>query len=350
MQGGDAFMDTQEALGLVKRYWQIEGAAHRLPSYIDGNFKIVTTTGNYVFKLAHSGAALSDLEIENAAMLHLANTCQDLLLPQVKPAIDGRHIVHHVTDDEAMHYLRLLTYIDGDMYANVASNKNIDQAKLQHSLGTAVGKLARGLNDFDHENADRFLAWNLSCLPFLADEISAIDDVALRELVARHFSYFNQHLPAWKNNLAMAVIHNDANDYNSIVDVDVDATGAAPVVKSIIDFGDICTSFRVADLAIASTYAMQYAHDDASVIDCITYVLLGYHQQNRLSEHEIEALCPFIMGRLCQSVLMANKAYRQNPDNDYILVSQQGVRRLMKQLDAMNFQEMNAHFFQALST
>jgi Ser/Thr protein kinase RdoA (MazF antagonist) len=83
----------EQALGLVEQHWQLRGSAKELPSYADRNFKIHTPQGNYVFKIANPNWSYADLDIENAALLHLAKTCPDLALPQVKISHSGQHIL-----------------------------------------------------------------------------------------------------------------------------------------------------------------------------------------------------------------------------------------------------------------
>ena len=88
----------------------------------------------------------------------------------------------------------------------------------------------------------------------------------------------------------MFVNHNDANDFNVIVDPQIHQT-----VCAIIDFGDTCSSFRIADVAITCTYAMQFEED---IADCMTKILRGYHQENPLQERGSQSLICFCDGAL----------------------------------------------------
>jgi Ser/Thr protein kinase RdoA (MazF antagonist) len=117
-------------------------------------------------------------------------------------------------------------------------------------------------------------------------------------------------------------------------------------VCSIIDFGDACHSFRIADLAITCTYAMQFEED---IVGAMIEILRGYHQENPLQINEVKALYAFVMGRLCQSILMANKAIRLNPSNTYILVSQQAVRRLIRSLNTLDSNAITQQFLHSLN-
>ena len=337
---------SEQALDLVKQHWQFEGSAKELPSYADRNFKIDTAHGKYVFKIANQNWSYDDLDIENAALLHLEKTCPDLALPKVKLATDNRHIIPLLTQQGEACHMRLLSFVEGEVYAHVATLNDIDQTKLQFSLGVAVAKLGRGLEDFQHPSADRYVDWSISNLPDLQNEIGSIADTDLRALVARHTAFYTTHERTWQQSLPMQVIHNDANDFNTIVASD--ATNPSAHVNAIIDFGDMCRSFRIVDLAIAMTYALQHVKDDEAVLACAMAILTGYQKTYPLTQAELEVLYHFIMARLCQSILMASKASRRLPDNEYIMISQKEVRRLIKQLDVMSYQAIQQCFLSVL--
>jgi Ser/Thr protein kinase RdoA (MazF antagonist) len=339
---------TQEqAQILVKQHWQLEGTIKELPSYADRNFKITTPTGNYVFKIANPNWSYADLDIENEALLHLAKTCSDLSLPQVMLTQDHKHIIPLTTENGDLCHMRLLSFVDGDVYANIVKREDIDQAYLQTSLGIAIGKLDHGLSDFTHASMDRYVDWSISNLPELQDEIAHIEDVQLRDLVAKHTRYFADNEAHWKATLPMSVIHNDANDFNVIVDSD--ANDPRPHVNAIIDFGDMCRHLRIVDLAITMVYAVQSIEDEQAVQDCLMAILSGYQRHNPLTADEIKVLFHIIMARLCQSILMATRAYRKNPENDYIMVSQVGVRRLIRQLEAMDYMQLQNQFLSVIT-
>ncbi|MFZ6798196.1 phosphotransferase [Undibacterium sp. Di24W] len=336
----------EQALALVEQHWHLSGTAKELPSYADRNFKIHTPQGNYVFKIANPNWSHADLDIENAALLHLAKTCPDLTLPQVMLTRSGQHILPLITGGGQECHMRLLSFVEGEIYANVAVREDLDQHYLQTSLGIAIGKLDRGLENFQHASMDRYVDWSISNLPELQDEIAYVTEDDLRELVRHHTHYFAKQEATWKKTLPMSVIHNDANDFNVIVAAT--AADPKPHVNAIIDFGDMCRHLRIVDLAITVVYALQHVEKDQAVIDCIRAILQGYQSQNPLSKQEIQALYHVIMARLCQSILMATRAYRRNPDNDYILVSQKGVRRLIRQLNAMDYPYLQHLFLSVL--
>lgn len=318
----------QAARALAATHWGVDGEVRCLPSYADLNFLIAGADGRYVLKIAHPDWPREALDLENQAMLALAAREPTLAWPPVRCMPDGAHLLRLRFAGE-MRYVRLLRFVEGRTYAEAIGDVPPPQRPALHrSLGEAVARLARGLAGFVHPAADRAHDWNLLQLPALLDEVAHIDDADLRGLVARHAQAFCARLPAWRASLPMQALHNDANDLNVIVATD--ASGATRVT-SVIDFGDMCTTFRIADLAIACTYAMQH---EADPVACARAVLAGYEAVLPLLPEERALLQTFVVARLCHSVLMATRAFRRHPDNDYILVSQQGVRALLRRLAA----------------
>lgn len=327
-------LSTSTALELVQQHWHLSGAISELPSYADRNFKIDTEQASYVFKVANPNWSYADLDIENEALLHLAKTCPELALPKIFLSEDGRHIIPlTLTNDQGEKlacHMRLLSFVDGEVYAEAAQKANTDLQTLEYSLGLAIAKLDRGLSDFTHPAMHREVDWSISMLPSLEDQIAYVDDDEIRSLVTHHTAYFTQHEQAWKQQLPLAIIHNDANDYNVIVAPDPHQAGHYHV-NAIIDFGDMCYHLRVVDLAITIVYALQHAESLERVQECIATILEAYQTTHRLNAEELRILPALIQARLSQSVLMATRAYRKNPENEYILISQKGVRRLLRQ-------------------
>lgn len=320
----------EDAAQLAARHWQIHGTIKPLPSYADQNFLIRSEAGAFVLKLANAGWSHADLDLENQAMMQLARTAPGYSWPRVQFAVDGRHILS-LDLAGAPRQLRLLSYVPGRTYADaIADVPPAQRAELQLSLGRAVSSLNRGLAGLRHAAAAREQEWNLLNLPALLDEIPHIADAALREIVQRRATAFCAALPLLAARLPQCVLHNDANDLNVIVD-------EGHRVSAVIDFGDMCTGLRLAELAIACTYAMQH-EDDA--VACARRLLAGYLEQGELLSEERERLHEFILARLCHSVLMATRAFRRQPDNPYILVSQAGVQALLRRLDTVSAEQL----------
>lgn len=315
---------TAEAI--ARQHWGLRARARALPSHSDRNFLLRGEDGaRFVLKLAHPSWSFADIDLENQAMLALAAREPALGCPRVHPARDGAYLLALPVAGETR-LVRLLDFVPGETYAEVIGTLGSRRrAALHDSLGRAVGRLTRGLAGFTHPAAAREHDWNLMRLSEALRELEHLADAELRALVRRHAEAFCPQIPAWRVSLPIQVLHNDANDRNVIVD----AAGDTPRVSAIIDFGDTCTSFRLADLAIACAYALQYEDDPLA---CARRIVAGYLAEQPLLRRELAALHAFILARLCQSILMATRAAREQPGNDFAFVSQAGVRRLLQRL------------------
>lgn len=310
---------TDQAIaGMVLREWGLAGALTPLPSYADANRRLHGTDGDCVVKLAHPDNDVSQLDLENRAMLHLQQTGCRARTPRLRLTLEGSPMVRMRLDDGRHAQLRLVEFIDGPLLAAGPVD-----AALARSVGEQVAWLAQGLSGFAHPAAHACGGWNLSSLPALADAIDLVDDLELRCLVRAGLEDFAQRLPAWESHLPRQVIHNDPNDHNLIVDLERRA------VRAVIDFGDMCHGFRLADLAIACIHAIQADAAPGPVMDA---VVAGYASVSPLLGAEREALPRFIRARLCQSILMAERARRADPGNPYVMISQPAVRALLRTL------------------
>jgi Ser/Thr protein kinase RdoA (MazF antagonist) len=319
-------LTAEDASTLAARHWGIHGEARPLPSYADQNFRIRADGDGYVLKVAHPSWSAPDIELENLAMMALAEREPSLGCPRVQSALNGQHLLSLPIDGQTC-LVRMLSYVPGTTYAEAINSLQPHHCEVLHeSLGRAVGRLTRGLRDFRHPAADRRHDWNIMNLPSLLDEVRHVEDAAFREIVSEHAGHFCAAMPAWQASLPITVLHNDANDLNVIV---ADHGSGGKCVSAVIDFGDMCTSFRLADLAIACTYAMQHESDPVA---CARRIVGGYLAEQPLRRSELEQLHAFILARLCHSILMATRTHREQPDNPFVLVSQQGVRGLLRQL------------------
>src|SRR5579859_5994770 len=230
------------------------GAAEALPGEHDANFLLRTDGGDdgeqLVLKLSHAGEQRAVLEMQAAALRHLAARAPELALPRVRPAVDGERIATVAGVDGMAHCARLLTYVPGKLLAETRPHT----PSLLRSLGGALGTLDRALLDFTHPAAERALKWDLARAGWIREYLGYITDAGRRELVERFLALFEAEALPRLPELRQSVIYHDANDYNVIVGRD-EATGERRVT-GVIDFGDMLRTATIAELAIACAYAM----------------------------------------------------------------------------------------------
>jgi Ser/Thr protein kinase RdoA (MazF antagonist) len=91
-------------------------------------------------------------------------------------------------------------------------------------------------------------------------------------------------------------------------------------------------SWTVADPAVAIAYAMLDASDPLATGSTIAR---GYHAEHPLEHEELAAVFPLAILRLCTSACIAAWQQQQRPDDEYLAVSQEPIRRTLPALAAI---------------
>jgi 4-aminobutyrate aminotransferase-like enzyme/Ser/Thr protein kinase RdoA (MazF antagonist) len=300
-----------------------------LPGEHDQNFLLTSDDGErYVLKLSHAAERREILDLQNAALAHLAGRAPSLTLPRSCPTIagDGSLIASITSPDGAAHYARLLTYVPGKLLAETRPHT----PALLRSLGTLLGALDAALQDFAHPAAERELKWDLARTGWIRDYLQHIPSPARRALVERFLALYEAEVLPVLPNLRTSVIYNDANDYNVLVGRDDQGKHCA---VGVIDFGDMTRTATVCELAIGTAYAMLGKPDPLAAA---AHVVAGYHAAYPLTEPELAVLYPLICARLCISVV--NSAYQRvvDPANDYLQVSDAPAWAVLERLAEQN--------------
>lgn len=305
---------------LAAEHYGLSGEIRPLASYIDTNFKLQTDTGKaYVIKFANPASDLANLEMENAAMRHLAARTLPFSHPRLLADRQGEDMVAVAGNSETHFFMRVISWLDGELYANVAPHST----SLQASLGALLANSAMAFAEFEHPAAHRAFQWDVAQLADLQALLALHADKRKRTLLSSHFdSFCNKVIPALSA-CPQQIIHNDSNDHN-LLTTTVDGQTRC---SGLIDFGDMVYSYRVCDLAIAMAYALFAQRDVATAARAI---ISGYERRLALQPAEKGSLYYLITARLVQSLLLSTQSYRANPDNDYLLISAQPAWDLLE--------------------
>jgi hypothetical protein len=112
-----------------------------------------------------------------------------------------------------------------------------------------LGRFDAALKGFMHPGALRDLDWDIRKAGRSAERLHHVSSAEDRALLERFLARFAKLAPRLAT-LRAAVIHNDANDWNVLVDpADQDR------ISGLIDFGDALHAPLIAEVAIASAYA-----------------------------------------------------------------------------------------------
>jgi len=309
--------DAAGAERLARDLYGADVSAAPLPSERDQNFLLTVAAGDrFVLKIANGGEQRAMLEAQNAAMAHVAGRVP--FTPRVVPTSSGDTIA--LTPD-GTHFVRLVTYLDGTPLARVEDRT----PALLEKLGGAVGRLDAALTDFDHPAIHRDFHWDLAqAEKVIRQYLPLVGNDGLRGLVQQVGEAAVEQLHRDRKTLRCSAVHHDANDWNVLVSGA--GSARAPEITGLIDFGDMVYSWTVADPAVAAAYAMLDAPDP---LPRVAAIATGYHRAYPLRDEELAALFPLAALRLCMSACIAAWQQQQRPDDEYLAVSQEPIRRTL---------------------
>ena len=286
---------------IAEELFGIRGRAQSLPSERDQNFLLTDHAGEkFVLKIANGLETRAFLEAENAALKHVARQVSFCQSP----------VTTEIVKIEDRYFARLVRYLPGVPLAKVLPQS----PELLRDLGCKLGQLDHALSDFDHPAVHRDFNWDLANGNRIIEEYATLVENAT--LVSRCKVEF-------KSGLRRSVIHGDANDYNVLVDPE------RMMVTGLLDFGDMVYSYTVGDLAIAIAYAVLDKPDPRAVAN---EVVKGYIGEFALLDEELEMLWPLVRLRLAMSVCIAAHQLREQPENEYLRISQRSIEETLPQL------------------
>ena len=324
---------ARDAERVAYERYGLRASAALFPGEHDQNFSLKSAVGEaFILKIARAAEQYEILDFQNNALRHLATHAPAFVIPRVRADIAGETIVTVADSGGNAHFARLLTHIPGKPLAATSPHT----PALLHGLGRFLGELDCALLNFSHPAMQRALKWDLPRATWIRDYLSSIAQPDRRAIVARFLAQFEEQVMPVLPTLRSSVIHNDANDYNVLVNRA--SLDAAPTL-GLVDFGDMLHTRTIGELAIAAAYAMMHKADPLAAA---AQLAAGYHEAMPLTEQELALLFPLICARLCVSVVNAAYLQHASPDNDYLQVSQQAAWALLEQLASV--QPAFAHY------
>jgi len=321
MDGASGRQDETAAIGslLAERYG-IAGTITPLPGEHDLNYRVEATDGTrYLLKL-HAPGDADELAMQVAVLDHLAKAAPDLSFSRALPDRSGAQSIP--AEIRGPRTARLLTWLPGDVW----SRSSVRGPASVETLGRLLGQLDRNLEGFAHAGARRLYAWDIGRAGMHLENLRFIEDAEKQAAVRAILERFTAEVLPRLEACPRQVIHNDANDYNVLLD-------AGGRVSGLLDFGDMVESFRVVEIAVAGAYALIGTPDP---VETIARLAAAYHAANPISEAEAGLVFDLVRTRYAVSMCMAARQIRDNPENTYLLVSQEDVWRELQRLQAEN--------------
>jgi Ser/Thr protein kinase RdoA (MazF antagonist) len=330
-------VSASDAVRLARELYGLEHEVRSLPGELDDNFHLTTADGaGLVLKVMHPAREGGLVDLQCAALLHLAERAPHLPLPEVVRTSTGETF-SFVDVGGARRIVWALTYLPGRVLARARPHT----PGLLSGLGRLLGEMDAALLDFSHPAAVRELKWDLSRAGWIGDRLDAVESPARRALVERAHERFRRIVAPALPGLRRGVIHGDANDHNVLVG----HPRAWPrEVAGLVDFGDMHHGLLVAETAVAAAYAVMGKEDP---LPAAVSVVAGYHGAAPLREEEVAVLLPLIGARLAVSVVNSALVQREKPDDPYVTISEAPAWEALERLDRIHPDLAHAAFREA---
>jgi 4-aminobutyrate aminotransferase-like enzyme/Ser/Thr protein kinase RdoA (MazF antagonist) len=317
-----------DAARIAEQHFGIAGNVTDLLGERDRNFKVATETGKaFVLKVSQEAEDISQLECENAALAWIADRAPSLPIASILNASDGNTIVRVAGSDGTEHFARVMTHLPGKVLAKAAPHS----ASLLDNLGAGLGTLDGALADFEHEATKREFLWDLARARVVIERHRASVTEPERQATIDHvIRLWDRAVEPALGELRRSVIYNDSNDYNILVNAD---PSKAREVSGFVDFGDMVESYTICELAIAMAYVMLGKRKPLAAASAVT---AGYHRSHPITDREVDLLFPLACARLAVSVCVSAARSAENPNDDYLRVSEDPAWRTLERLTTID--------------
>ena len=316
--------DSNQVESIIYNYYGFKCFADEICSDRDQNFYIQSfSKKEYILKISNHFEQKSTIRMQNDSVKFIQEKDSTLILPLIHRSLSGREILEYEFKGK-LHFIRLFHFITNDFLKDRAKNK-----RNFFMLGAFLARLSHALEGFSHKAGTRKFAWNLSQKDFLYEFgnglISNNKKSIVESFLMKKIDYLNQY----HQSLRQAIIHNDGNDHNIIVNENGDAVG-------IIDFGDMVYSYRASEPAIAMAYVCIKENEPFESMAC---VLKGFHRYYQLSDDELRFTIYLVCLRLSISVTMSGYRSKLFPDNNYLTVSEKAAWKFLKNMSSEDMNE-----------
>jgi len=311
---------------LFNHYQLTNCSLKTMEGYISENYLVTSDQGKYVLKVYEYSA---QIEAEITAETEFVNRLTHLSDNQVSQPLRNINdeLITRTADNKI---LRLLSFVEGTFLANAQHSP-----ELFESLGSFMAQIDVKLTEFRNPGIEsRRLEWDLQYLPLIKPLANHIQDPSRRKLVRHFFMQWDLNVAPVLPLLRRSIIHNDGNDWNVLTHKNQ--------VTGIIDFGDSVHTQLINELAITITYAI-FGKEDPLKWAC--YIIKGYHQEYPLQQNELEVLYYLIAGRLITSVCKSAQEKINQPNSDYITISEQPAWDLLEKWLTINPVQAKHQFF-----
>lgn len=306
---------------LVKDRYGLIVTVTALNGYEELNFLLEEPSGRKsILKIATGNGSHAFIAAQIKIIKYLAETDVKDKFQQIRPDLQNEaiSILNHAG---VTYYIRMLSYLPGTFWVDYKSYT----PALYEDLGFFLGRMDSLLQGFSDPAIHRRYTWDLATAADANAKLKFIKDHEQRRIVSYFLLQFDTEVAPVLSSLRQAYIHNDANDYNVLVNGDK--------VSGLIDFGDMVYSALINNLAVACTYAML---NTADPLDAAGKIVNGYHASCPLHEQETDLLYYLIAARLCISVTESAYNASLHSENQHHFLTEKPAWELLYRLIQLN--------------
>ena len=288
-----------------------------LNSERDRNFLLILNKKKkYVLKISNTEESKSLLNLQDYVIDRLGKR---LSLKKYIPKKIHSSIKVYLDLKKRKCFVRILTYLDGKMYASVKKN-----SYLEKSLGLLLGNLSKELQNLIQPSALRKFEWDPSNIRWISKDLKFFKGKN-KAIIIKNLKEHNQFVFKNIDNLRFSLTHGDANNYNLVVNKNH--------VSGLLDYGDMIYAPTINDLAISLSYALM---NNDNIYESLKDIIISYHKIFNINFDEIFSLMTLVKARLTITVVMAEKQRKKFPNNKYLSISEKDAWKLLYKLDLIN--------------
>ncbi|QHC75119.1 aminotransferase [Rathayibacter sp. VKM Ac-2805] len=314
-------LGDEEVRRLVAETFGVAVDLRSLGSQQDQNFRVFahgSTEPLGVLKLSNPVFSGAEIDMQDAAAAVVAERSPGLRIPKLVEGPRGAMSTWWDSSQGRIH---------ARVIENIAGRTLMGSGYLSPSaveaMGALSGAVSASLADFTHPASGRVLQWDLRHAGRVIDTLlPAEPDAEVRAIVQRASDAARAVLATVQDSLPLQAGHFDVTDDNVLC-----AEGAL-VPDAVIDFGDVCSSWRVGE--IATTVSSVLHHDGASPETALPAVR-AFDRLRDLGDDEITALWPLVVLRGAVLVLSGRAQVRLDEENDYAAVALDREFRILTQ-------------------
>lgn len=292
-----------------------------LGSQQDQNFRVFARGSAEplgVLKLSNPVFSEAEIEMQDAAAARVAERSPQVRIPRIVVGPRGAMSTWWESSQGRIH-ARVIENIAG---RTLMGSGYLSPATVEN-MGALSAAVSLSLADFTHPASVRVLQWDLRHAERVIDTLLPLEpDAGVRAIVQRAADAARAALAPVRDRLPVQAGHFDVTDDNVLC-----APGAA-VPDAVIDFGDVCASWRVGEIAVTVSSVLH--HDDATPETAFP-AIRAFDQVRDLTDDELTALWPLVILRGAVLVLSGRAQVRLDDENEYASVALDREFRILEQ-------------------